>query len=39
MQQSVYLPEGRLLETPQNLELIADEKGVEKAFQQGKYSL
>lgn len=35
MQQSVYLPEGRLLETPQNLELIADEKGVEKAFQQG----
>ena len=35
MPQSVYLPEGRLLETPQNLELTADDKGVEKAFKQG----
>lgn len=35
MPQGVYLPEGRLLETPQNLALTADDEGVEKALKQG----
>lgn len=36
MPQGIYLPEGRLLETPENLALTSDEAGVRRAWAQGR---
>lgn len=36
MPQGMYLPEGRLLQTPDNLALTSDEEGVRKAWAQGR---
>ena len=36
MPQGMYLPEGRLLETPENMTLTSNEAGVRQAWAQGR---